>query len=48
MSLNITGNSVRVKGFSTVQGAEIGPAQACGQIQASENASAWACRATTR
>ncbi|CAM9352115.1 unnamed protein product [Scytosiphon promiscuus] len=33
MSLNITGNSVRVKGFSTVQGAQIGPAQACGEIQ---------------
>lgn len=36
LSLNITGNDVRVKGFSPVQGGEIGPAQASGQIQARE------------
>lgn len=35
--LNITGNDVRVKGFSPVKGGEIGPAQACGEIQASGN-----------
>ncbi|CAM9702470.1 unnamed protein product, partial [Ectocarpus fasciculatus] len=34
LSLNITGNDVRVKGFSLVQGGDIGPAQACGDIQA--------------
>lgn len=34
LSLNITGNDVRVKGFSPVQEGDIGPAQACGQIQA--------------
>ncbi|CAN0406216.1 unnamed protein product, partial [Ectocarpus sp. 12 AP-2014] len=33
LSLNITGNDVRVKGFSPVQGGDIGPAQACGDIQ---------------
>lgn len=33
LSLNITGNDVRVKGFSSVKGDEIGPAQACGKIQ---------------
>lgn len=35
LSLNITGNDVKVKGFSPVEGDEIGPAQACGEIQAS-------------
>eukprot|EP00903_Cladosiphon_okamuranus_P019892 g18284.t1 len=33
LSLNITGNEVRVKGFSPINGDQIGPAQACGEIQ---------------
>lgn len=33
LSLQITGNDVRVKGFSTVEGGEMGPAEECGQIQ---------------
>lgn len=35
LSLQITGNDVRVKGFSPIQGGDDGPAQACGQIQVS-------------
>ena len=45
LSLNITGNDVRVKGFSSVKGDQIGPAQACGEIQASFSNSATAVRA---
>ncbi|CAM9453161.1 unnamed protein product, partial [Laminaria digitata] len=33
LSLQITGSDVRVKGFSTVQEGDVGPAQACGAIQ---------------
>lgn len=35
LSLQITGNEVRVKGFPPVLGGGISPAQACGQIQVS-------------
>lgn len=33
LSLQITGNDVRVKGFSSVLEGDVGPAQACGAIQ---------------
>lgn len=33
LSLQITGNDVRVKGFSSALEGDVGPAQACGAIE---------------